>query len=123
MFFIKEGLRLRMSCQSRGTVLSNQGLRSIYRAFNDRHALSLPIIAAPMDTVSESNMATAMDQCGGMAIFIGTPIGEQCKHVRRLLTLWSEPQSVCLETIWKEPLTVSAGCRFLCIDIAHHTFS
>ena len=43
---------------------------------------SLPIIASPMDTITTSPMATAMDSCGGVGIIHRyNSIEIQCDHV------------------------------------------
>ena len=84
-----------------------------------RHKLQLPIIASPMDTVSETKMAIAMSDCGGLAIIhryntiekqvemiptgvtVGAAIGTSGDYLDRATALYN------------------AGVRILCIDVAH----
>ena len=123
MFFIKEGLAFEdVLLKPRYSSIKSRSEINLSSAFNDRHALSLPIIAAPMDTVSESNMAAAMDQCGGMAIIHRyNSIGEQCKHVEGLPADAMVGAAIGVSGDYMERATelYRAGCRFLCIDIAH----
>ena len=51
--------------------------------------LEFPIIASPMDTISESSMAWSMNANGGMAIVHRyNSIEEQCEHVDCFLQLF-----------------------------------
>jgi IMP dehydrogenase len=53
--------------------------------FSRRIRLSMPLVAAAMDTVSESRMAIAMAQLGGMAIIHkNLSIGEQSAEVLKV---------------------------------------
>jgi len=84
--------------------------------------LCLPILASPMDTVSESAMANAMSISGGAAIIHRyNTIAEQVKHVGKVEAPavvgvaigitgdYMERAAACLE----------AGATFLCVDVAH----
>ncbi len=89
---------------------------------SERHSLKLPIISAPMDTISESPMAHAMDMAGGMAIIHRyNTINEQCRHIESL------PESVVVgaaigmtgDYIDRAVELYRAGCRIFCVDVAH----
>ena len=84
--------------------------------------LNLPIIASPMDTISESPMAVAMDQNGGMAIIHRyNSIDEQCKHVQCLPnpTIVGAAIGVTGDFVERAQELVVAGVSVLCIDVAH----
>lgn len=91
-------------------------------AFNDTHSLRLPIIASPMDTVSESPMAAAMDTAGGMAVIHRyNTIDEQCKHIECLPADCMVGAAIGVSGDYMERATelYKASCRIFCVDIAH----
>ena len=61
---------------------------------NSRHSLELPIIASPMDTVSEVDMSVAMAKAGGLAVIHryntipeqGELVSQAASHVSTSLT-------------------------------------
>jgi len=95
---------------------------NISSAFNDIHSLKLPIIASPMDTVSESPMAAAMDHAGGMAIIHRyNTIDEQCKHIECLPASCVVGAAIGVTGDYLERAMelYKAQCRIFCVDIAH----
>ena len=85
--------------------------------------LSLPIIASPMDTVSESDMGIAMWEQGGLAIIHRyNTIEEQCAIVDRVL-LGRAKAAAAIGTsgdyLDRATALYDAGVRVLCIDVAH----
>ena len=84
--------------------------------------LTLPIISAPMDTISEHRMARAMAIAGGVAIVHRyNPIDEQ---VRQILAGQVRPVGAAIGVTddYLERATaaiVDGGATFLCVDVAH----
>jgi len=79
-----------------------------------------PILASPMDTVSELDMAIAMKREGGTAIIHRyCSIEEQCKMVE----IAARPVGAAIgatDDYFKRARDVAkAGASFLCIDVAH----
>jgi len=96
-----------------------------------KNKFRLPIIASPMDTVTEKAMALAMFSNGGLGIIHRyNTIEEQCTLVRDIAATLEE---TCDENINKIAVAIgtssdfdsraraiwSAGARILCIDVAH----
>jgi len=84
--------------------------------------LELPIIASPMDTVSESPMAAAMASSGGMAIVHRyNSIDEQCKHVESVPSedLVGAAIGVTGDFVERAEELVKSGVSVLCLDVAH----
>ena len=90
----------------------------------------LPVIASPMDTVTEEQMAVAMDKAGGLGIIHRyNSIEEQVEIVEKVVEqTWSMAR--CVDSVaaaigatgdFKERATalVEAGVRILCVDTAH----
>ena len=91
-------------------------------ALSKKHGLRLPIISSPMDTISESPMAHAMDLGGGMSIIHRyNSIDEQCKHIECLAadTMVGAAIGMTGDYIDRSVALWDAGCRILCIDVAH----
>ena len=123
MLFIKEGLAFEdVLLKPRYSSIKSRTEINLSSVFNDRHSLSLPIIAAPMDTVSESPMAAAMDQSGAMAVIHRyNSIDEQCRHIQSLPASATVGAAIGVSGDYMERATelYRSGCRFYCVDIAH----
>jgi IMP dehydrogenase len=92
--------------------------------------LSLPVIASPMDTVSESRMARAMGAAGGVAVLhryntiqeqvslvqesiLGVPVHNRLTHpIAAAIGVTGD----CME---RAAELVAAGVDILCVDVAH----
>ncbi len=88
--------------------------------------LSIPIISSPMDTVTEAAMATEMSRLGGLGIIHRyNTIDEQADMVRRAkeangrLGSVGAAVGVSADYLERAAALVDAGCRVLCIDVAH----
>lgn len=86
--------------------------------------MELPIIAANMDTVTESAMAIAMNDLGGMGILHRfMSIDEQISHVQTMLQggLKTISASIGVNDDFRDRARalVNAGVNILTIDIAH----
>ena len=87
--------------------------------------LKLPVIASPMDTVSESEMAKAMSRAGGMAIIHRyNDVGEQVNQAA--LALWGDDEikvgaAIGMTGDFEERAMAlrSVGVGTLCVDVAH----
>ena len=84
--------------------------------------LQLPILASPMDTVSESAMATAMTKVGATAIVHRyNTIEDQMRHVKQV----SSPSivggaiGVAGDYLERATALLESGATFLCVDVAH----
>ena len=85
--------------------------------------LQLPIIASPMDTISETRMAIAMSANGGLAIIHRyNSIREQRLHCDRA-SLKGATVAAAIGTsgdyLDRATALYAAGVRILCVDVAH----
>lgn len=82
--------------------------------------LPIPIIASPMDTVSERSMADSLAQVGAMAIVhrYNTP-ESQASHVNDCLGLVGGAIGMTGDYRDRADILVSAGAQVLCVDVAH----
>ena len=111
---------------------------SLRTKLSRRYDLIIPIIASPMDTVCESDMAIKMFRMGGVGcIHRFNTITEQCNIVRETVracfkkgkagTVWSDGDNIPIMAatgvgdIEKEraKALVNAGVNVLLIDVAH----
>lgn len=86
--------------------------------------LETPIISANMDTVTESEMAIAMSQLGGLGIIHRfMSIEDQVKQIEKVkasgATLMSASIGVNDDFKERAHAIVKAGCKIVTIDIAH----
>ena len=84
----------------------------------------LPIISSPMDTVTESAMATCMDKLGGLGIVHRyNSIEEQVKIIQESVSLGSSNVGAAIGVSgdFEERATAlcDAGAKVICLDIAH----
>lgn len=97
----------------------------------DGYKLDIPIVSAPMDSVTENKMALAMTVAGGFGIIHRFMPSEQQARLFKLpdnMAEWAKAQSqgrrkgVALGVNegydrWNQ--LYDAGCRIFCVDIAH----
>ena len=88
--------------------------------------LSLPVIASPMDTISESKMAAAMSNSGGMAIVhryntISEQVGlvTSAHHYTETTPLYGAAIGISGDYLERASELINAGVRVLCVDVAH----
>ena len=84
--------------------------------------LRVPIIASPMDTVSEANMAWGMGMTGGVAIIHRyNSIAEQCAMIASLPKDINIGAAVGVGEDLEDRANavVDAGAKIICIDVAH----
>ena len=84
-------------------------------------SFSLPIISSPMDTVTESDMATTMSNKGGLGIIHRyCTIERQCKMARESeATHKAAAIAVSGDYLDRASSLFNSGVRILCIDVAH----
>ena len=123
MFYIKDGLTFDdVLLRPRFSSIKSRSEINISSVFNDRHELQLPVISAPMDTVSESDMAEAMDNSGAMAVIHRyNSIEAQCQQIVSLPPETVVGAAIGVSGDYMERATelYRSGCRFFCVDIAH----
>ena len=92
--------------------------------------LKLPVLASPMDTISESAMGVAMQKSGGAAIIHRyNTIEEQMRHVRVVSSLCSQESYLNLmiggavgvtgDYLERAQALRTMFARFICVDVAH----
>ena len=87
--------------------------------------LRLPIISAPMDTVTGAEMANAMHKAGALGILHRyNTIEEQVSMVEEVVTVQSDAvfgAAVGVTGDFEDRATAlyEAGCNILCLDVAH----
>jgi len=91
---------------------------------SEKIGLNLPIISAPMDTVTETSMAISIKkECGGLGIIHRyNTIEEQCKLVSdcfpRLITVGAAI-GVQGDYFERAQELVESGAKVICVDVAH----
>ena len=81
---------------------------------------TLPIIASPMDTVSEIDMAIAMNQAGGLAVLHRyNSITEQQAMAKQVNGQVAAAIGVTGDYLERAEALLAAGTDILCIDVAH----
>jgi len=90
----------------------------VYLDSNKR--IELPVISSPMDTITESEMATTMADHGALGIIHRyNTISEQTDLVKRSLGLTGAAIGVTGDYQERALALVDAGAKVLCVDIAH----
>ena len=92
---------------------------------DDRRSLDLPIIASPMDTVSEVDMSVAMAKAGGLAVIHryntipeqGQLVYQAASHISTSLT--AAAIGVTGDYLERATTVLSLGANVLCVDVAH----
>ena len=83
----------------------------------------LPIISAPMDTVTGANMAYQIGKAGGIGIIHRyNSIDEQCAMVKNTVFSGCDVGAaigVASDFLERAAALVQSGVHFLCIDVAH----
>jgi IMP dehydrogenase/GMP reductase len=98
---------------------------SLSTPLDDLRKLKIPIIASPMDTVSEWEMASSLSSMGGMAIVHRyNTIEEQANQVKTALSvpgcsIIGAAVGVSGDYIERASECYGAGARVICIDVAH----
>jgi IMP dehydrogenase len=81
---------------------------------------TLPIIASPMDTVSETDMAIAMNNAGGLAVLHRyNSITEQQTMAKQVAGQVAAAIGVTGDYLERAEALLAAGTDILCIDVAH----
>ena len=92
---------------------------------DEKDTLELPIVSAPMDTVTGAEMAIAMDLAGGLGIIHRyNTVLEQVSIVKDLQAIRKNTRfgaaiGVTGEYIDRATSLYDAGCRIFCLDVAH----
>ena len=84
--------------------------------------LQLPVLASPMDTISEGAMAGAMGQVGACAIVHRyNTIEEQVRFINKAAspTIVGAAIGVSGDYLERASAIADAGADFLCVDVAH----
>ena len=86
--------------------------------------LFLPIIASPMDTVSEWEMARAMSYSGGTAIIHRYNNWEQqCSMIKDAITAGAKIVGAAVgisgDYLKRSEMCLKTGASFICVDVAH----
>ena len=83
-------------------------------------SLDIPIISSPMDTITEVDMATAINQMGGLGIIHRyNTIEQQTAMVRKVSGLVGAAVGVTGDFEERSAALYDAGARIFCIDVAH----
>ena len=86
------------------------------------HTFRVPIISSPMDTVTASPMAAALDSYGGLGIIHRyNSIETQCHHVECLPAEAKVGAAIGVSGDYLDRATAlwAAGATILCVDVAH----
>jgi len=98
---------------------------SLSAPLDDLNKLKIPIIASPMDTVSEWRMASSLSSMGGMAIIHRyNSIEEQADQAKNALavpdcTIIGAAVGVSGDFVERAVRCYEAGAKVICIDVAH----
>ena len=94
---------------------------SIDSSLSNRVTLNIPIISSPMDTITESVMATEMNNLGGLGIIHRyNTIEEQASMVSNVEGIHAAAAiGVSGDYLERASSLIDAGANLLCIDVAH----
>lgn len=92
--------------------------------------LKIPIISAPMDTITGHEMLVAMDKCGGLGIltrYINMPdnkeLEKQVGELKLAIAIGAKNIGCAIgirgNTLKKAKTLLDNGCNVICIDVAH----
>jgi len=103
---------------------SEVSIASILRGNGPTTKLGIPIIASPMDTISEEEMGVAMWQEGGLAVVHRyNTIVEQASILDGIIVNAGCNAAAAIGTsgdyLERAHALVEAGTRILCVDVAH----
>ena len=106
--------------------IRSRGKIDISTQLSDELVLTLPVIASPMDTISESEMAATMNKRGGMAIVHRyNTIAEQTRLVRRsyklatTMPIYGAAVGISGDYLERAAALIDVGIKVLCVDVAH----
>jgi len=102
------------------TILSRKDI-SLKTSLGNNLRFDLPIISAPMDTVTEEEMADAMNKSGGLGIIHRyNSVDDQVEIARKIkASHYGAAIGVTDEFEKRARALFEAGCRIFCLDIAH----
>ena len=85
---------------------------------------SLPIISAPMDTITEAAMAVAMQESGGLGIIHRyNTVEKQCRLVHNAISAGAKNVGAAIgvsdDCLNRALALHNAGAKIICIDVAH----
>jgi len=103
---------------------SEVNLSSILRGNGPTTRLALPVIASPMDTISEEEMGVAMWHSGGLAVVHRyNSIAEQVAILDGIMVTANCNAAAAIGTtgdyLDRATALYDAGVRILCVDVAH----
>ena len=104
----------------RSDILSRKEI-DLSSQLDSKNTFDLPIISSPMDTVTESEMAATMDECGGLGIIHRyNSIEAQCRHISsHSISKVGAAVGVTGDYLERASELSSAGVSVICVDIAH----
>ena len=106
--------------QPKNSEIERRSQIDISNYLDDYTFLSLPVLSSPMDTVTETDMATAISSSGGLGgIHRYNTIEEQVELAKKVRGHVACAVGVTGDYEARAASLVEAGCRILCLDVAH----